>query len=60
MADFEQNVQIFTSTIYGSEMKDSLVKCFEDLKNVMSVNQSKLKAMEDKITALEEGGGQNG
>lgn len=59
MNSFESDVQIFESTLYGWEMKDSLSKCFRFLYNNIETYGEKIQEMKEKITSLE-GGNQNG
>lgn len=54
MANFEQLVQTFGATIYGSEMKSSLIGCFNELSSSAMDAIKKLQDAEAKIKKLED------
>lgn len=58
MDEFQGNIDTFLSTIYGSEMRDSLGKCFDALYETISDYGHKIDDIRDKIIELE-GGSQN-
>lgn len=57
MDDFISNVNKFTSTIYGKEMRESLVNCFNLIYKAIVDYSDKLADANQKITKLEQKGG---
>lgn len=57
MGPFEDNLTRFETTKYGSEMKDSLFRCFNLLFADLMFDNSRLNTIEKKIEDLEKKGG---
>lgn len=55
MDAFDDNLQVFNSTIYGSEMKDALYRCFELIRVEIDYYSSMLAEIESKISMAEGG-----